>query len=126
VAFIGAGVGITPLRAMAEGLDYAPGEAILVERYGDHPLFSREVEVLSRERGLQVLRLPGHRRGPDSWLGEGMGTVDDLTALRYWVPDVHDRDVYVCGPPAWTRLVERTLLAAGLPSDRLHLENFAW
>ena len=30
VALIGAGVGITPLRALAEGLDYAPGEAVLL------------------------------------------------------------------------------------------------
>jgi predicted ferric reductase len=28
VALIGAGVGITPLRALAEGLDYAPGDAV--------------------------------------------------------------------------------------------------
>ncbi len=34
VALIGAGVGITPLRSLAEGLAYAPGEAVLVHRYG--------------------------------------------------------------------------------------------
>ena len=73
VALIGAGVGITPLRALAEGLSYAPGEAILVERFGRQPLFARELDQLSRERGLQVLRLPGRRRHPDSWLGDGLG-----------------------------------------------------
>lgn len=126
VALIGAGVGITPLRALAEGLRYAPGEAVLVERFTHHPLFADEVDTLSRERGLQVLRLPGHRRHPDSWLGDGIGPADDLTALLHWIPDIAERDVFVCGPPYWTDLVRRTLSAAGHSPDRLHLETFAW
>ena len=126
VALIGAGVGLTPLRALAEALPYAPGEAILLERFTHHPLFSHELDRLSRERGLQLLRLPGHRRHPASWLGDGIGRADDLSALRHWIPDVADRDVYLCGPAPWTDLVRRSLLAAGLPPEHLHLETFAW
>jgi predicted ferric reductase len=126
VALIGAGVGVTPLRALAEGLDYAPGEAILIERFTDEPLFVREVEALNVQRGLQVLRLPGHRRHPESWLGDGMHQVSDLHALLYWVPDLVERDVYVCGPEPWTDLVRRSVTAAGLPPEHLHLETFAW
>jgi predicted ferric reductase len=126
VALIGAGVGLTPLRALAEGLDYEPGEAILIERFTTHPLFAHELDALSQERGLQLLRLPGHRRSPDSWLGDGIGTSDDLTALRFWIPDVAERDVYLCGPAVWTALVERTLRAAGLAADHIHVETFAW
>jgi len=126
IAFIGAGVGITPLRALAEGLDYAPGEAAYVERFTERPLFVREVDTLAAERGLQVVRLPGHRRQPDSWLGQGIGPANDVTALRHWIPDIADRDVYVCGPAPWADLVRRTLRAAGLPDDQLHLETFAW
>ena len=126
VALIGAGVGITPLRALAEGLPYAPGDAVLVERFTDHPLFAREVDALAHRRGLRVLRLPGHRRHPGSWLGAGIGPADDLTALRFWIPDIVERDVYLCGPPQWTNLVERTLLTAGLSPAQLHIENFAW
>jgi predicted ferric reductase len=126
VALIGAGVGITPLRALAEGLSYAPGEAVLLQRYAATPLFVNELRTLSAERGLSVLHLPGHRRGPGSWLGAGMGQVDDLGALRWWVPDIAERDVFVCGPEPWTELVRATVTAAGLPEDRLHLETFAW
>ena len=126
VALIGAGVGLTPLRALAEGLDYAPGDAILIERFTTHPLFARELDVLSQERGLQLLRLPGRRRSSDSWLGDGIGSTDDLTALRFWIPDVAERDVYLCGPAAWTALVERTLRSAGVAADHIHIETFAW
>ena len=126
VAFIGAGVGITPLRALAEELDYAPGDAVLLHRFVDRPLFEGEFTVLARERGLRVLNLPGHRRAPGSWLGDGVGAAGDLTVLTYWVPDIAERDVYVCGPEAWTASVRATLAATGLPAARLHVETFGW
>jgi predicted ferric reductase len=126
IALIGAGVGITPLRALAEGLSYAPGDAILVQRYTDEPLFAAELQTLVRQRGLFVLSLPGHRRRTDSWLGQGMGQIDDVQAVLYWIPDIAERDVYLCGPEQWTELVKHTLDAAGLPADQLHLETFKW
>lgn len=127
VAFIGAGVGITPLRALAEEFDYAPGGgAVLLHRFTDRPLFEHEFAVLARERGLRVLNLPGHRRAPGSWLGAGVGTADDATALRYWVPDIAERDVYVCGPEGWAEDVRRSCEAAGLPPEQFHVESFGW
>lgn len=72
------------------------------------------------------MRLPGHRRSPDSWLGDGIAGVSDLDALLSWVPDLADRDVYICGPGRWADLVSRDLAAAGLTSDQIHLETFAW
>jgi predicted ferric reductase len=126
VALIGAGVGVTPLRALAEALEYAPGDAVLLYRYSDRPLFQRELEQLGAERGLRVLGLPGHRRAPGSWLGDGVGPASDLTALTWWVPDIAERDVYVCGPEPWADDVRRTTEAAGLPADRFHVESFGW
>ncbi|MFF0342562.1 ferric reductase-like transmembrane domain-containing protein [Kribbella sp. NPDC004875] len=126
IALIGAGVGVTPLRALAEGLSYEPGDAVLVQRYADKPLFHDEFQALWRDRGLSLLTLPGPRRSPDSWFGAGVGELDDLHALLHWIPDIADRDVYLCGPGAWTQLVRATLTAAGLPTERLHLESFKW
>jgi predicted ferric reductase len=126
IALIGAGVGITPLRALAEGMPYSPGDAVLLHRFSDHPLFDREFEMITRERGLRVVRLPGRRRAADSWLGSGLDGVTDLAALRHWVPDLADRDVYVCGPEGWVESVRRTTAAAGLPAERFHVETFGW
>ncbi|MCW2701324.1 MAG: putative oxidoreductase [Blastococcus sp.] len=126
LALIGAGVGIAPLRALAEELDYAPGDAVLLYRFADRPLFEGELAALVRERGLHVLMLPGHRRAPRSWLGAGVGPADDLAALRYWIPDIAERDVYVCGPERWAEDVRRTAEAAGLAPDRFHVESFGW
>ncbi|MGY1604491.1 ferredoxin reductase family protein [Geodermatophilus sp. SYSU D00815] len=125
VALLGAGIGITPLRALAEALDYAPGEAVLIHRCSGRPLFERELAALAAERGLEVVRLPGARR-PGSWLPAAVGPVDDLTALRWWVPDIAERDVFVCGPEEWAAAVRRTTEAAGLPAARCHVESFGW
>lgn len=126
VALIGAGVGMAPLRALAEQLDYAPGDAMLIHRYVGEPLYRDEIEHLVTTRGLRLVPSPGHRRAPGSWLGDGAGDVDDLQALLWWIPDIADRDVYVCGPKQWTELVRATCLASGLPPERFHLETFKW
>ncbi|CAN5457219.1 ferric reductase-like transmembrane domain-containing protein [soil metagenome] len=126
VLLIGAGVGITPLRALAEGLGYAPGEATLIYRYADRPLFRAELEALADHRGLRIVALPGPRRRPDSWFSAHAGVVSDRDALLGWVPDLAEHDVYVCGPQEWADAVRRTTALAGLPADQLHLETFAW
>ena len=126
VVLAGAGVGITPLRALAEGLDYAPGEAIILQRYTAEPLFTRELEMLAAERGLEVVHLPGPRRTRDAVLGPAAHGLPELIALRRWIPDLADRDVFLCGPTAWTNGVEGLALAAGVPSERIHTESFGW
>ncbi len=126
VALIGAGVGIAPLRALAEGLDYTPGDAVLVYRFSGDPLFDREFAVLAQEKGLRVVYLPGSRRADDSWLGHGAGTLDDVQALRRVIPDIDQRDVFVCGPEVWAQSVRRAARACGVPDSQFHIESFGW
>lgn len=125
VLLAGAGVGITPIRALAEGLDYARGEAVLLQRFTAEPLFDAELRVLESEKGLRVLALPGPRPHPDSVFGAAAGP-DEFQALQYWVPDVAERDVFLCGPIAWTTGVEQLLAEAGVPADHVHTESFGW
>ena len=48
VLLIGAGVGITPLRALAEGLEYAPGEALAPLPHVVRPALRRRAHALAR------------------------------------------------------------------------------
>ena len=125
VLLMGAGVGITPIRALAEGLDYAPGDAVLLQRFTSEPLFDAELAVLAQERGLTAWSLPGRRTRDGSVLGPVSGP-DELASLLRWVPDVAERDVFLCGPTVWTDGVEELLADAGVPADRVHTESFGW
>jgi ferredoxin-NADP reductase len=126
IALVAAGVGVAPLRALAEGLDYAPGEAVLLYRFSGRPLFEQELQQLARDRGLHVIWLPGRRRADGSWLCTGVGKADDADLLRRWVPDLSDRDVFVCGPEEWAADFRRAATAVGVRADRLHVESFGW
>ena len=46
--------------------------------------------------------------------------------LRELVPDIADREVFVCGPPAMAEAAAREARAAGVPSRYVHLERFAF
>ena len=131
VVLIGAGVGMAPLRALAEGLTYADGDAVLVHRYARDELFAAELAGLQHTRGLRVVRLPGRRRHPRAWTpptyADGSPLPgSDLDALRSWVPDVAERDVFVCGPQGWVDLVRADLRRAGVPDRQVHVESFGW
>jgi ferredoxin-NADP reductase len=45
--------------------------------------------------------------------------------LRELVPDVAERDVYLCGPPAMVEAIEKTVRAVRVPRRQVHVERFA-
>lgn len=51
---------------------------------------------------------------------------DDVQALRDLVPDLAERDIFVCGPSAWTRAVRRAARSGGAAREQIHTEDFAW
>jgi ferredoxin-NADP reductase len=42
------------------------------------------------------------------------------------VPSLPDADIFICGPAAWARAVERDASDAGVPRHALHREEFGW
>ena len=129
VLLVGSGVGITPLRSLAEELEQSPGDVVLLHRVHSEAdaVFRGELAQLATTRGLRVVRLVGPRPpGRASWLPAAHAARDDVDALRRLVPDVADRDVFVCGPAGWTDLVLTAVRAAGVPDAHVHVERFSW
>ncbi|MFC7482581.1 ferric reductase-like transmembrane domain-containing protein [Luedemannella flava] len=123
VALFAAGIGITPLRALLEELDYAPGEAVLVYRASTEAdlVLRDELAALADERGVRIHLLVGGRGPAGDWRPAGADvTLTDL------VPDPADHDFYVCGPPAWIRAVLVAARRAGVSRAQLHSERFSW
>ncbi|MDT7749313.1 MAG: hypothetical protein QOD96_2975, partial [Pseudonocardiales bacterium] len=129
VLLIAAGVGITPMRALLEELPYHHGEATLLYRVTkpDGAVFTDELADLTASRGVRVHYLAGPRRRAASWLPAGSGAeLTDAEHLKRLVPDVADRDVWLCGPSPWMAAVRAAAREAGVPAEHLHSEDFAW
>ena len=103
----GAGVGITPLRALADGLEYGLGEAILLQRYTVEQLFKGELETVAAHRGLHVVNLPGPRHALDLGRRQAACGVSQLITLQRWIPDIAEREVFLCGSSTWTDGMKR-------------------
>ncbi len=121
VLLLGGGIGVTPLRALLEALPGGPGDIALVLR-GESPgalVFARELEELAARRGAALHYVLGRRP-------KCCARHDPLSAgrLRALVPDVAQRDVYICGSPGLMATARRALRLAGVPRWRIHAERF--
>jgi predicted ferric reductase len=129
VLLMGAGIGITPLRALLEGLDQSPGEVVLVHRArtADDLVLADELHELATRLGARYVTVPGPRvPGRSSWLPASAAHLSDAEALTQLVPDVAERDVFLCGAPGWMDAVRHAALAAGVPAHQIHLERFVY
>jgi ferredoxin-NADP reductase len=50
----------------------------------------------------------------------------DSAALLALVPDLPERDVYVCGPDSFTEAVVAASRRCGVPPRNIHHESFAF
>jgi predicted ferric reductase len=118
VLLIGAGVGITPIRALLE--DFPADVDVAVILRGSRPddlVLRDEVAALVRSR-------------PHAVLHEIIGPRDrvalDPATLRRLVPDVRRRDLFICGPEGFTEGVVGAARRLDVPEDRIHIEEFAF
>ena len=125
VVLIGAGIGITPIRALLEDERVRNADISVVLRGGSHDevyLWQETYDLcVAKDAWLRVL--VGHRpHGVDTWMSaEAYNEGERLTTL---VPFIREADVFICGPDAWTDLVVRDAKHAGVPAHRIHVERF--
>jgi len=118
VLLIAGGVGITPIRALLEDMPGGPGDIAVVYRAlrEDDVILRAELEELARRRSVALHYVIGDHRS---------GELLSAAHLLDLVPDIADRDVYVCGPPAMTEATRASLVDSGVPRRHVVLERFA-
>jgi predicted ferric reductase len=118
ILLIAGGIGITPIRALMEDMR---GDVVVLYRVvaESDVVFRDELELLARERGLTLRFVVG-----DHATTEGSRLLSP-PHLQELVPDVEERQVYVCGPPAMAESIERNVRRAGVSSRFIQIEKFA-
>lgn len=120
VLLVGGGVGVTPLRAIAETLDGDAGDVIFLQRASTQAdlLMVDELDQMHAEGRLTYIPVLGKR---------GKTPRQDPMAphrLRELITDLDEREVFICGSPAMARTTIKNLRRAGVSWRRLHTELF--
>jgi ferredoxin-NADP reductase len=117
VLLVGAGVGSAPLLPLLADLPDGADPVVLLRASTPQQLVLRDpIAAETRRRGGRLLEVTGPREHVRL----------DAGALRRAVPDVADRDVYVCGPEAFTQTLARELRRAGVDRRHIHFESFSF
>lgn len=117
VVLVGAGVGVTPLRALLEDLERGVEVTVIVRA-------SRPEDLVHRD---ELAALVATRRGTlHEVVGPREGVSLDADALARLAPDLRQSDLFVCGPDGFARSIVQAARSAGVPAERIHHEAFAF
>ncbi len=113
VLLVAGGIGITPVRALLESM--RGDVAVIYRALTDTDIvFRDELDRLAPA----VFYVVGDHRGD----GERLLSPEHLREL---VPDLDEREVFLCGPPAMTDVISKRLRHAGVRRRAIHTERFA-
>lgn len=118
--YIAGGVGITPIRALIEGELLGPSRSVLLYGNKTKPeiIFKAELDKLSKQLAMPIYHILSDQPGPS-------GGYIDAAKITKLVPDVAEREVFLCGPPAMMQSVLQALAELGVPQNQVHYERFA-
>ena len=128
VVLIASGIGIPPIRTLAESMAARPGDITVIYRVrnaADASLLA-EIKEICRRRQFPLHIIEGPRGAKNSWLNDDGSGNPDTARLTIMAPHVSEADVYICGPQNWTESVIKSVRKAGTPIDNIHSEEYAW
>jgi predicted ferric reductase len=128
VVLIASGIGIPPIRSLAESMAARPGDITVIYRVRNEEDASllAEIREICFRRGFPIHVISGPRGAKNSWLSDDGSSNPDVARLTIMAPHVSEADVYICGPQAWTESVIKSVRKAGTPIDNIHSEEYAW
>jgi predicted ferric reductase len=116
VLLVAAGIGVTALRSLLEDLPRNSAPVVLLRATREEDMvLVKEVAELVRYRRGKLHELVGTRE---------QASLDDRSLPRL-VPDLDQRDIYVCGPEGFVADIVDLARRLGVPDEAVHHEAFA-
>lgn len=113
---LAAGIGVTAVRALLEDLPRSARPVVVLRAAtAEELVLADEVSGLVERRSGSLHFLTGARR---------QAPIDERSLPRM-VPDLKDRDVYVCGPEGFVAEMVELVRSLGMPEEAIHHEMFA-
>jgi predicted ferric reductase len=113
---IAGGIGVTALRALLEDLPRGAAPVVLLRA-------SRKADLVLHN---EIAELTRHRRGQfHALIGNRADAALDERSLRRLVPDLMQRDVFICGPEGFVAAIVDLVTRLGVPDEAVHHEAFA-
>jgi predicted ferric reductase len=121
ILLIAGGIGVAPLRALLEDMPGPRGTITLIYRASrwEDIVFGDELDALVKARGARLHYLIGRR-------SELRRDPLEARSLHRLVPDIAEREIYICGPEGMIKRVQRSLRALRVSSTHIHEEHFAY
>ena len=132
ILLIAAGSGITPIMSMVRWLcDISANVDIRFFYSARSPydiIFRNEIELLtSRYKMFEPVIITSTRSGGGGWTGL-RGRIN-REMLEMVTPDIHERQIYMCGPPGFMETAKKILtepiLGQPFKLSNLHIESFS-
>jgi ferredoxin-NADP reductase len=126
--FIGAGSGITPIVSMGRWIADTAADVdvklLASFRSPSDIIFRKEFELWAARssRFGVAITLTSDWQGTDFWTGFRGRVSPEM--LKVFVPDLHDRHVFLCGPAPFAETVRKILHDLEFDLSRLHTESF--
>jgi predicted ferric reductase len=119
---IAGGIGISPIVALAQELteQYAYPDDVIA-------LYSArtKAELALRDDLLKATRRTFCFTSEPSDQVAIQGVIDEAVFNQY-VPDISERDIYICGPLPMMLALRALLIKMGVPKHQIHYEKFAY
>lgn len=115
------GIGITPLRALAESLSAQKINVVLL--YG-----AKTENDLVFKNELENFPLTTHfvlSQNSDDTKGFETGHLN-AEKIKRLVPDCLERDIFLCGPEVMMKFVVAELKSLNIPAQQIHFEKFGY
>ncbi len=113
---IAGGIGVTALRALLEDLPGGSRPVVILRA-------TRPQDLVLSPEVRQLVKLKHGRY--HEFVGPREQASVTAAALRHLVPDLHRRDVFICGPEGFVASVAGLADRLGVPAEAIHHEAFA-